>query len=521
VGLSLTLIAGAFCAVSVRAAGFALGTASLVEGPLAGGDSVVLATGSPTNGWTATNNAAWLHLGAASLKGAGSTNVIFSYDANPGLTRIGTLTIATLPLTVIQAGSTYVPVSLPATTLVGSGLHAPTAVAVSLRGNVYVADNDNNAIKKWTATNNTVTTTVRGLSSPTAVAVDGASNLYIANSGGNSITKWTASNSNITVLASAYEPFGVTVDAATNVYFADTLGNAIAEWTVVSNSPVVITLVSNGVFHPFGVAVDAAANIYIADYGGNAIVKWTGMGAKSGIFTTLVTNVTSPAGVAVDGSGNVYIADSGDNAIKEWTAASGTVTTLVSSGLSYPCGVAADGTGNVYIADTFNNAVKELPRAFVDPTAKLESTAAGGDTLPAVLPATEILSTPFAPTSDQPWLTVTGVTNGVVSFAFSSSSTNRTGHITLLGHAIPVIQSGGVTGPTLVGAMMAGNGLFQFAFTNNQGASFTVLSTTNLSLPLADWTEIGVPTNVSPGVFQFTVPVSTTGGGRFYRVRSP
>src|SRR5450631_952371 len=79
-----------------------LGTTNLVEGPTAGSDSVVLAA----NGvWTATTNATWLHLSAANQSGTGSTNVIFTFDANTGATRTGTLTIAGQTLTITQAGS--------------------------------------------------------------------------------------------------------------------------------------------------------------------------------------------------------------------------------------------------------------------------------------------------------------------------------------------------------------------------------------------------------------------------------
>ena len=59
-------------------------------------------------------------LAAANQSGTGSTNVVFSYDANPGATRTGTLTIAGQTLTVTQAGSTYVAAG-PVTTLVSSG----------------------------------------------------------------------------------------------------------------------------------------------------------------------------------------------------------------------------------------------------------------------------------------------------------------------------------------------------------------------------------------------------------------
>jgi autotransporter-associated beta strand protein len=76
------------------------------------------------------------------------------------------------------------------------------------------------------------------------------------------------------------------------------------------------------------------------------------------------------------------------------------------------------------------------------------------------------------------------------------------------------------TPPILTGATMLPNGAFQFSFTN-QGASFIVLSATNISLPLSDWTVMGVPSNVAPGVFQFTTPLATNDAQRFFRVRSP
>ena len=137
-----------------------LGTTAALEGPAAGSDSVVLAMANPTDTWTATANDAWLHLSVANQSGVGSTNVVFSYDANPVGTRTGTLTIAGQTLTVTQAGSTYVAAPSPVTLLAASGLNSPTSVAVDGAGNVYMADYANNAIKKWTAATNTVTTLV-------------------------------------------------------------------------------------------------------------------------------------------------------------------------------------------------------------------------------------------------------------------------------------------------------------------------------------------------------------------------
>jgi DNA-binding beta-propeller fold protein YncE len=499
-----------------------LGTTALVEGPSAGSDSVVLAVYTNSATWTNTANGGWLHLSPANQSGTGSTNVVFSYDANPGATRSGTLTIGGQTLSVAQAGSTYV-AARPLTTLVSSGLNGPTGVAVDGTGNVYIADYRINAIKEWTTANNTVTTLVSsGLYYPQGVAVDGAGNIYIADSENNAIKKWTAANSNVTTLVSSNlnSPQGVAVDGAGNVYIADAFNSAIKEWTAANNN--VTTLVSSNsstpLLDPSGVAVDGAGNVYIADTGHGAIKKWTA--ANSNVTTLVSSNLNSPQGVAVDGAGNVYIADAFNSAIKEWTAANNTVTTLVSS--LYSFGVAVDSTGNVYIPDFSSEAIKEVPRAFVDPSARLEGLAAGNDALPVVLPATENLLAPFAPTSDQPWLTISGITNGVVSFSFTANTGSaRTAHINLLGQSIPVTQGIIGTPPMLAGAQILGNGILQFGFTNAAGGSFTVLSSTNLALPLSNWTVVGPATNTAPGQFQFISQPTTDDAQRFYGVRSP
>jgi DNA-binding beta-propeller fold protein YncE len=503
--------------ITQMAATYSLGTTNLLEGPTASSDSVVLAANSA---WTATVNDSWLHLSAANQSGTNSANVIFTFDANAGATRTGTLTIAGQTLTVTQAGATYVAVT-NITTLVSSGLSFPYGVAVDGRGNVYIADSGNNAIKEWITASNTVITLVSsGLNNPSGVAVDGAGNVYIADTWNFAIKEWVKASNNVITLVSAglYYPNGVAVDGAGNVFIADSLHNAIKELTVVNSS--IKTLVSSGLNVPEGVAVDGAGNVYIADSGNWAIKEW------SAVSNTVITLVSSglylPGGLAVDGSGNVYIADTDNYLIKEWMAASNTIITLVprALGLFSPYGVAVDSAGNIYIADTYYNAIRELPHAFADTTPKTEPASGGSDSLPAVLPTTANLTGPFVPTNDSPWLTITGVTNGVVSFAFSanSSPTNRTAKITVLGMTVAVTQS---AAPVLTGVSLLTNGSFQFGFSNNPGASFTVWTTTNLMLPLMNWTPLGAPDNLGSGQYQFTDPSATNDVQRFYRVTSP
>jgi hypothetical protein len=115
----------------------------------------------------------------------------------------------------------------------------------------------------------------------------------------------------------------------------------------------------------------------------------------------------------------------------------------------------------------------------------------------------------------------------------------------------------------LTGATKLPNGAFQFAFTNTPGVTnyittnttttittnwstrgppritgyttnitttlttntsentVTVLTTTNLLLPLTNWTVLGTVTDSPPGHFQFTDPQAINHPLRFYRVRSP
>ncbi|HWY73972.1 MAG TPA: choice-of-anchor Q domain-containing protein, partial [Verrucomicrobiae bacterium] len=78
----------------------------------------------------------------------------------------------------------------------------------------------------------------------------------------------------------------------------------------------------------------------------------------------------------------------------------------------------------------------------------------------------------------------------------------------------PVLEN--ITVPAGGGA----NGL-QFTFTNAPAADFTVLTATNVSLALTNWTVLGEVQQVAPGRYQFTDPQAATNRARFYRVRSP
>lgn len=63
---------------------------------------------------------------------------------------------------------------------------------------------------------------------------------------------------------------------------------------------------------------------------------------------------------------------------------------------------------------------------------------------------------------------------------------------------------------------------FQLTFSDNTvGATYSVLATTNLALPVESWSVVGQPVQIGPGVFQFSDVDSTNRPQRFYRVSSP
>lgn len=74
---------------------------------------------------------------------------------------------------------------------------------------------------------------------------------------------------------------------------------------------------------------------------------------------------------------------------------------------------------------------------------------------------------------------------------------------------------------TLVNLVKLPGGPFQFAFTGAPNGTNTVLTTTDLALPPANWTVLGVVPEFSSGLFAFSDTQAANGPQRFYCVRSP
>jgi uncharacterized protein (TIGR03437 family) len=259
-------------------------------------------------------------------------------------------------------------------------IHAPVAVAVDSRGNVYIVASADNTVRKvdingiisifagegyrgyygdvGQVAGSTGQANVAGITSPQDIWVNSDGTVLIADAGNAAIRK-VATDGTITTIS----------------------GNGHTA-AIASGDGVATTL---SMISPFSITADSSGNIYVAEYGTNRIRKID----TSGNITTAIgdgnqgfagdggpqnkVEMSGPTGVAVDGSANIYFADSRNNRVRK--LAGGNVNTIVGNGLvsysgdggpatkaqlSAPGGVAVDAAGNIYIADTNNNVVRQV-----------------------------------------------------------------------------------------------------------------------------------------------------------------
>jgi sugar lactone lactonase YvrE len=342
-----------------------------------------------------------------------------------------------------------------------ASLAYPSGVAVDTQGDIFIADTGNCVIRRVDAVTGIITTVAGNsqfgfgapgfsgdggpatsalLNFPIAVALDTQGNLFIADTNNNRIRRVDALTGIITTVAgngalgssgdhglatkaSLNGPGGMVVDAQGNLFFVDAFairrvdavtgiittfaGNHIAGYSGDGGLAISASLFV-GTFDGLpggGVAFDAHGNLLIADSGNQRIRR---VDAVTGVITTVAgsaqpnaagyiaqgysgdggaaTNASLawPACVAVDADGNFFIADFYSQHIRRVDALTGIITTVAGGGgggdagpatsalLVYPTAVAADSSGNVFIADWSNNRIRR-----VDATTGIITTAAG------------------------------------------------------------------------------------------------------------------------------------------------
>lgn len=368
---------------------------------------------------------------------------------------------------------------------------SPADVAVDGGGNVYVADTKNHLIRKVTpagvvstlagragsAGSADGTGTAAAFSSPSGVALDGTGSVYVADTDNNIVRKVTSAGV-VTTLAGRAGisgnadgsgtaatfggPSGIAVDGAGNLFVADSLNHTVRK---VTPAGLVATLAGSAGapgaqdgtgpaarFHgPQGLALDSSGNLYVADTNNSIIRK---VATATGVVTTLTgqagnpgstdgTNSQArfyyPSGLALDGVGNLIVADT-DNDLLRQVSSTGAVSTIAglagSSGsadgvgsaarFNLPTGVAVDGSGNVYVADTNNHTLRVggLPIAPIITAQPTSQTVAAGANVQFSVTATG------RPTPTYQWningSAISGATSPTLSLANVQSSSAGT-----------------------------------------------------------------------------------------------
>lgn len=302
-------------------------------------------------------------------------------------------------------------------------LNSPRGQALDAQGNLYIADTNNNVIRRVDAqTGQTTTFAGNGtfgyvdggaaaaqFRGPRTVLVKPDGTLLVADTGNNAIRQVDA-NGIVTTVAGGVAgyldgpglvarfagPVGMALDNIGNVYVTD-INNFLVRkiQTDAIGNATVSTFAGSGVrghldgpagtarfLDPQAIAADASSNLYVADRAGHRIRLITPAGQVSTLAGTGTAGyqdgpvatalLSSPVGVIVAANGTVYVADR-DNYRLRAISSTGQVSTLAGTGIDgFADGPATtaqlgicyqlnlDATGRLYAADLSNHRIRRL-----------------------------------------------------------------------------------------------------------------------------------------------------------------
>jgi len=239
------------------------------------------------------------------------------------------------------------------------------------QGNLYVADQDNQTIRKIDSNNNVTTIAgqvgVEGSADgqgtnasfyyPSGITSDGQGNLYVTDQDNQTIRK-IDSNNNVTTIAGQVGNTGSANGQGTNATFSG----------------------------PNGITADGQGNLYVVDQDNSTIRKidsnnnvttiagragYQFQGSADGQGTNASFSV--PAGITADGQGNLYVVDQNNFTIRKIDSNNNVTTIAGQLGISgsadgqgtnasfnYPNSITRDGQGNLYVTDPSNQTIRKI-----------------------------------------------------------------------------------------------------------------------------------------------------------------